>query len=179
LLAGDPQWCTAHILQKGREVTVGDARDATEKIGRVLGDEIEAQFGFVNGVHGTFTSRGRNRESAGHWGLELAGSKGVARILADIGPRIFVRQAPAWSDAGAKIEWQPLDPGQVKEPSGRGNARLVDDWLAAIETGREPASSGATARNAIEMVMAVYQAGLSRARVSMPLKQREHPLGKT
>jgi predicted dehydrogenase len=181
LFAGDPQWCTAHILQKGSEVTIADARDATEKIGRVLGDEIEAQFGFPNGVHGTFTSRGRNREAAGHWGIELVGSKGVVRILADIGPRIFVRQAPAWSDAGAKIEWQPLDaaPAGVKEPSGRGNARLVDDWLAAIESNREPASSGLTARNAIEMVMAVYQAGLSRGRVSLPLKQREHPLGKT
>lgn len=178
LFAGDPQWCTAHILQKGSEVTVADARDATEKIGRVLGDEIEAQFGFPNGVHSTFTSRGRNREAAGHWGIELVGSKGVARILADIGPRIFVRQAPAWSDAGAKIEWQPLDPAAVKESSGRGNARLVDDWLAAIESNREPASSGLTARNAIEMVMAVYQAGLSRGRVSLPLEQREHPLGK-
>jgi hypothetical protein len=89
-----------------------------------------------------------------------------------------VRQAPAWSDAGAKIEWQPLDPVAAKEPSSRGNAQLVDDWLAAIETNREPASSGLTARNAIEMVMAVYQAGLSRARVSLPLKQREHPLAK-
>lgn len=180
LLAGDPLWCTAHILQKGREVTIADARDATEKIGRVLGDEIEAQFAFPNGVHGTFTSRGRNRESGGHWGIELIGSKGVARILAVIGPRVFVRQAPAWSDAGAKIEWQPLDPAQAgaKEPSSRGNARLVDDWLAAIESNREPASSGFTARNAIEMAMAVYQAGLSRGRVSFPLKQREHPLGK-
>jgi predicted dehydrogenase len=180
LVAGDPLWCSAHILQKGREVTVGDARDATEKIGRVLGDEIEAQFAFPNGVHGTFTSRGRNRETAGHWGIEITGSKGAVRILADIGPRVFVRQTPSWSDTGAKIEWQPLSPPQgAKEPGGAGNARLVDDWLGAIESNREPASSGHTARNAIEMVMAVYQAGLSRGRVSFPLKQREHPLAKT
>jgi hypothetical protein len=29
---------------------------------------------------------------------------------------------------------------------------------------------------AIEMVMAVYHAGLSRTRVAFPLKEREHPL---
>lgn len=181
LFAGDPLWCTAHILQKGREVRVADTRDATEKIGPVLGDEIEAQFAFPNGVHGTFTSRARNREIAGHWGIEIFGSKGAVRILADIAPRVFVRQTPSWSDTGAKIELQSLDPAHagVKEPGGRGNARLVDDWLAAIESNREPASSGRTARGAIEMVMAVYQAGLSRGRVSFPLKQREHPLAKT
>jgi predicted dehydrogenase len=178
LFAGDPLWCSAQVLHNGREATVNDARKAGENIGPVLGDEIEAQFAFPKSVHGTFTSRGRNRETAGHWGIELIGSKGVARILADISPRIFVRQAAPWSDSGTKIEWQPFEPAQAggKEPSGRGNARLIDDWLAAIETDREPASSGRTATNAIEMVMAVYQAGLRRARVNLPLKDRGHPL---
>jgi len=176
LFAGDPLWCTAHILQNGREVTIADARDATEKIGRVLGDEIEAQFAFGNGIHGTFTSRARHRETAGPWGIEITGSKGAVRILADISPRIFVRQSGAWSDSGTKIDWQPLEPLTGKEPGGRGNARLVDDWLAAIETDRQPACGGYAGRNAIEMVMAVYQAGLSRGRVTFPLKQRAHPL---
>lgn len=178
LFAGDPLWCTAHILQKGREVSVADAREATEKIGPILGDEIEAQFAFPNGVHGTFTSRARNRETAGHWGIELIGSRGAVRILADLAARIFIRKAPAWSDAGTKIEWEPLDPvlAAAKEPAGRGNARLVDDWLAAIENDREPACSGHGAMKAVEMVMAVYQAGLGGSRVSFPLKQRQHPL---
>jgi predicted dehydrogenase len=175
---GDPLWCTAHILQKGQEVSVADAREATEKIGPVLGDEIEAQFAFPNGVHGTFTSRALNRETAGHWGIELMGSKGTVRVLADLAARIFIRKAPTWSDAGAKIEWEPLDPAlaPAKEPAGRGNARLVDDWLAAIENNREPECSGRAAMKALEMVMAVYQAGLSTSRVNFPLKQREHPL---
>jgi predicted dehydrogenase len=180
LFAGDPLWCTAHILQQGREINAADAREATEKIGPVLGDEIEAQFAFPNGVHGTFTSRARNRETAGHWGIELIGSKGAARILADLAARIFIRKAPAWSDAGTKIEWEPLDPAlaAAEEPSGRGNSRLVDDWLGAIESNREPACSGLAAMKAVEMVMAVYQAGLSGGRVSFPLKQRQHPLRK-
>jgi predicted dehydrogenase len=178
LFAGDPRWCTAHILHQGREATLEDVRTPTENIGPVLGDEIEAQFALPNGVHGTFSSRARNRETAGHWGLELVGSKGVVRILADLAARVFIRQSPAWSDAGTKIEWQPFDgaQGAVKEPTGAGNARLVDDWLKAIASDREPASSGASAAKAIEMVMAVYRAGLSRNRVSFPLRERAHPL---
>jgi len=178
LFAGDPLWCTAHILHQGREATLDNVRTPTENIGPVLGDEIEAQFAFPNGVHGTFTSRARNRETAGHWGIEVVGSKGVVRILADLAARVFIRQTAAWSDSGAKIEWQPFDSAQgtVKEPGGSGNARLVDDWLKAIEGNREPACSGASAAKAIEMVMAVYQAGLSGGRVSFPLRERAHPL---
>ena len=85
-----------------------DVADHVPEHGPVLGDEIEAQFAFPNGVHGTFTSRGRNRETAGLWGIEINGSKGAVRILADIRPRLFVRENVPWSDTGAKIDWQPL-----------------------------------------------------------------------
>ncbi|MCI0748175.1 MAG: Gfo/Idh/MocA family oxidoreductase [Verrucomicrobia subdivision 3 bacterium] len=177
LLAGDPAWCTAQIRHQGREATRADARKAAENIGPILGDEIEAQFAFPNGVHGSFTSRGRNRQTAGHWGIEIAGSSGALRILADIVPRIFVRRGVEWSDAGGKTEWERFQvPTPGKDGTGAANARLVDDWLGAIESDREPTCSGEAGMKAIEMVMAVYQAGLIGARVSLPLKDRRHPL---
>ena len=179
LFAGDPLWCTAQILHRGREATTDDARAAGEKIGPVLGDEVEAQFGFTKGVHGTFTSRGRNRDTAGHWGIEFIGSKGAVRILADIVPRVFVRSPISWSDSGAKAEWSPLEwdkPADFKPGVEGANARMLDDLLAAIETNRKPSCSASDASAAIEMVMAVYQAGLSHQRVAFPLKQRKHPL---
>jgi predicted dehydrogenase len=179
LFGGDPLWCTAQVLHRGREATANDARTAGEKIGAVLGDEIEAQFGFPKGVHGTFTSRGRNRETAGHWGIEFIGSKGAIRILADIVPRVFVRSAVSWSDSGAKAEWTPMPwdrPADFKPGVDGANARMLDDLLASIETNRKPACSASDATAAIEMVMAVYQAGLSHERVTFPLKQRKHPL---
>jgi len=179
LFAGDPLWCTAQILHRGREATANDARAAAEKIGPVLGDEIEAQFAFPKGVHGTFTSRGRNRDTAGHWGIEFIGSKGAIRLLADIVPRVFVRSPISWSDSGAKTEWSPMPwdkPADFKPGVDGANARMLDDLLAAIETGRQPSCSASDATKAIEMVMAVYHAGLTRARVTLPLKQRTHPL---
>ena len=179
LFAGDPLWCTAQILHRGREATVGDARTAGEKIGPVLGDEIEAQFGFPKGVYGNFTSRARNRETAGHWGIEFVGSKGVARILADIVPRVFIRSAMSWTDSGAKAEWSPMPwekPADFKPGVDGANARMLDDLLVSIETNRKPACSASDATAAIEMVMAVYHAALSRDRVPFPLQQRRHPL---
>jgi predicted dehydrogenase len=179
LFAGDPLWCTAEVLHRGREATANDARVAGEKIGPVLGDEIEAQFGFSKGVHGTFTSRARNRETAGHWGIEFIGSKGAIRLLADIVPRVFIRSPISWSDSGAKAEWSPMPwekPADFKPGVDGANARMLDNLLAAIETGRQPSCSASDATKAIEMVMAIYHAGLTRARVTLPLKQRTHPL---
>jgi predicted dehydrogenase len=67
-------------------------------------------------------------------------------------------------------------PADFKPGVDGANARMLDDLLAAIETGRQPSCSASDATKAIEMVMAVYHAGLTRARVTLPLKQRTHPL---
>lgn len=47
--AGEAQWCSARILQGGREVVLADARAASENIGPIVGDEIEASFAMAKG----------------------------------------------------------------------------------------------------------------------------------
>ena len=183
LFAGEPSWCTARVLQKGREATLADARKPTEDIGPVLGDEINAQFAFDDGVCGTFTSRARLRDHAGSWGLELIGSKASARILADIWPRVFISHTDKWSDAGRVEQWRPIEDDPANQASADqrstalANTRIVDDWLGAIRQDRQPICSGANGAKAIEMVMAVWRAGLSGSRVSLPLSKRGHALG--
>ena len=56
------------------------------------------------------------------------------------------------------------------------NQRVVDDWLEAIAQNREPTCSGYAGMKALEMALAVFAAGLSRGRVELPLKARNHPL---
>lgn len=182
LFAGDAVWCAARVLQSGREVVAQDARNPTENIGPVIGDEIEAQFAFANGVNGVFTSRAKNRETAGPWGLEIHGSKGVVRILAEVLPKVYARRSSEWTASGSHEEWRPLDGDPTLNLStaarsfGPANQRVVNDWLESIRDNREPACSGSAAMKSIEMVMAVFQAGLTRSRVTIPLAGREHPL---
>ena len=180
--AGDPLWCTARVLQEGHEITLRDAHAASEDIGPVAGDDIVAQFAFPNGVIASFTSRARNRGLAEPWSMELIGTKGAARILMDIAPRVYALKSGSWSAQGKSVEWRPLD----KDPTlglpaaemstGRANQRVVDDWLAAIAGNREPICSGYAGMKALEMAMAVFAAGLARQRIEFPLKNRQHPL---
>ena len=56
------------------------------------------------------------------------------------------------------------------------NRRVVDDWLAAIRENREPLGSGFAAMKSLEMIHAVFAAGIARGRVELPLRNRRHPL---
>jgi predicted dehydrogenase len=180
--AGDPTWCTARLLHQGREFTRADARTVKEQIGLVGGTEIEAQFAFANGVMMTFTSRAALRQTVAHWGMELIGSKGTVRLLMDVFPQVFLADPGKWQADGKTDRWLPLkdDPALSLTAEQRGfglaNRRVLDDWLEAIRTNREPQCSGYAAMRSLEMVMAVYHAGLSAQRVPLPLTNRRHPL---
>jgi predicted dehydrogenase len=175
--AGDARWCTARVLHQGRDISAADGRSVAEQIGPVAGDEIAARFALDRGVNATFNSRARLRDGVGHWGIEFVGSKGSARVLADIAPRVFVMKPSPWSDAGRTERWEPFEPATAAQgDTAAANHRVVDDWLEAIRTNRDPACSGQAAMKSLEMIMAVYHAALSGHRVALPLKDRNHPL---
>ena len=180
--AGDASWCTAHVSQNGHDITRADAHNAKENIGPIAGDQIEAQFGFATGISASFVSKGKLQPNVGRWGLELIGSKTTARILADIFPTVLLMKASPWQESGRTEQWERLenDPTLHATTVGRSadmaNRRVVDDWLEAIENNREPICSGYAAMKALEMTMAIYHAGLSGARIQLPLADRIHPL---
>lgn len=180
--AGDPVWCTARVLQNGRDITRSDAHPATENVGPIAGDEIHASFGCPNGVNVTFTSRGKNRQTAGLWGLELIGGKGAIKILTEAIPKIYLLKNADWTTEGKTLEWRPwaddptLNWSTAQKSFGPSNRRLVDDWLNAIKANRDPVCSGRAAMKSLEMVMAVYEAALTGRRVALPMTKRTHPL---
>lgn len=174
--AGDPIWCSARVLQQGRDITRADRREVKDNVGWVAGDQVNAQFAFGRGVLGTFTSDARLRETTARWGVELHGSRGVARINCDLSPNVFTRQVTDWSATGRRDDWKPFAPELVRDAAEH-NAAPVDDWLDAIATKREPECSGRNGAWAVEMVAAVYAAALGGRREEFPLRQRNHPLG--
>lgn len=181
---GEALWCSARVLQGGRDITPADARAATEDLGPVAGDEIEAMFALPRGVNVHYTSRAKNAAAAGPWGMEFVGTKGRARLLNDVQTQVFVLRTGGISARGEIREWVPLtgEAGGGAAPLAppnfpQANRLVVDDWLAAIAENREPACSGHAAMKSLEMIHAVFAAGLSRGRVELPLQSRAHPLG--
>jgi predicted dehydrogenase len=175
--AGDPLWCSAHVTVRGRDITRADAREATERLGPVAGDEIAATYWFASGVHGYFASRPNDATTGDRFGLMLLGSKGaifVPTTQVPGAPPDILRSRSWTSGAWAKI---PVAPEEDIRERGAANRLMVRDLLDAIESGREPVCNHRDGRWTIEMTMAVYQSHFAAgARVTFPLKDRAHPL---
>ena len=98
-------------------------------------------------------------------------------------PNTFILKAGQWSAEGVTDAWQHLenDPSATATKAERsfaaGNNRAAKDWLEAIRGNREPACSARNAMKSLEMVMGVFEAGVSGKRATFPLVNRKHPLG--
>jgi predicted dehydrogenase len=176
MFAGDPISCLARVLETGQPITHENRRLVKDNVGYVAGDEAFADFAFSGGVHATFTSTSRLRQTLGHWGIELLGTKGAARINCDISPNVFIRRDAVWTAKGRTDAWEPLDAALLQSPPEH-NLGPVGDWLDAIAKDRNTECSGQNGAWAVEMVCAVYQSALKKAQVHFPLTTRTHPLG--
>jgi len=177
---GAPQWCMSHIAVDGRAATLDDVRAATESLGPIVGDSIQAMWGFPNGVPGYFSSRKNNAPTPKRWGIDILGTGGVATIRMDSVPLVRYIAAPDWATADIQNGWQylPDRPAPVKRAPEQvaHYAPIIDDLIAAVTEDREPTVSLKDGLAATEMIQSVFQAHVARERIALPLKKRDHPL---
>ncbi len=176
---GRPQWCASNVTVDGRPATRADIRQPSEPLGPVLGNQIQATFGFASAVPGYFSTRKNQHGNGGRWGLDIYGSKGIVQIRMGRFPEIVWLKSPSWDTRLGKRKWRPLphvQPLQSDNPSVTMNRFAVDDLLAAIADDRAPQVSLGSGRDCYEMIQAVYAAHIHGGRIDLPLADRRHPL---
>lgn len=178
--AGDAKWCMADITQNGEPATEADIREATEPLGPIVGNRLHAAYGFELGVAGYFDSM-KTSEPGTRWGIDFHGNQGIVTVRADVVPKISWLDDPSWAPGISGKAWQPV-PGlpdfKLGDESRERHKYIVDDWILAIEEGRQPAASLQDGRAAQEMIQAAFQSHFDGKRLSLPLEQRSHPLKK-
>jgi len=174
VIAGDPQWCFAHVTVAGRDMEMRHVRAGAEGIGPLAGDGLAAMYGFTNGIHGYFGSTRNDDRTGLRWGLDFYGSQGVIQMRAGMDPAVYALRSNTWTTEKAAWERVPRRPGAAGQAGA--NNRLVADLIEAIEHDRNPRSSGYDGRWSLEMILAVYASHRSGARVRLPLEDRRHPL---
>jgi predicted dehydrogenase len=183
LLAGDATWCFARVLAGGRPATKADVRPGAEGIGPIAGDTINATYGFARGVQGSFATH-RARHGAGkRFGLAVYGSRGVLQIATGSLPAVHFLDDPSWWPARSKAVWQEVTSAGLGKPEPlrdgglhQGNVWIATDLIEAIEKDRQPHGSMYDGRAALEMILAVYESQRQGGPVTLPLKERRHPL---
>ncbi len=178
VFAGDARWCFASIKQNGKPATKDDVVPGGEGMGPVLGDRINATYGFDKGVQATF---GTMKNGGGkRFGLQVFGVKGILALTTGSLPPIHFCEDPTWT---GQATWQPITSAGLDKPEtikdgglGLGNEWIVKDLMEAIEKDRQPKGSIYDGRAALEMILAVYESYRLKGMVEMPLKNRQHPL---
>jgi len=186
LLAGDPLWCFAEVRDGGKPVTKEHVRKGREGYGPVAGDEINATYRFGGLTMGYFCSHLARHGIAERWGIRVFGSKGIITIgQGGKRPRTsWFIDDPSWQPGRSKAHWQQITSAGLGKPEPikdvesihRGNRLIALDLIRAIETNSQPKGSMYDGRGALEMIMAVYESHRLNAPVTLPLKNREHPL---
>jgi len=172
--AGDVAWMSAHVAVGGRELEVGDVREAKEPVGPVAGDCVHSYFAFRSGVSGFFESRRDQVGSSRRYGMEIVGSEGTISLRGGTGGELVIYPHPVFLPADAGQRWEPL--ADLPDATlGEGNRLAIVDLLRAVETDREPLSSARDAVAALEMILGAYESQIRGARVVLPM-QRRHPL---
>ena len=185
LFGGEVQYCTARISKDGSPAIAEDAHESKkENLGPLLGDSIRAEFVMDSGISVTFISDERYRDVVGSWGIEFIGTKSTMRLFANHPPTfsLLERGDPGSTDRFETWKQWPEVDGEYhpmfEKLTGMdsANRRVIKDFLDAIETDREPESSGERAMKALEMIHGVWQAGATMKRAYFPLTNRLHPL---
>ncbi len=191
LFAGDAHWCSADLLVDSRLAGEDDVRAGDEGVGPVLGDGVRATYGFDDGVVGSFETYRGLGDGDTVFGIDVVGEVGQLALRGSFTKRLFFYPHPYPEPGVATDRWEqiPIPAAGPHEQFGdeppdaaagaallqRANQRLVLDLIAAIEDGREPASSGQRARSALELIQAAAAAHARGGRVTLPLALREHP----
>ncbi len=180
----DVAWAHGHVTRDGRAITREDVRTGDEGVGLLAGNRVAAYYVFENGLTAHYESfRGYPADPHDHnryLGFEVYGTKGIVSVRNSPGGELYLHRHDLWIPDGATRPWERI---RIPEWEAQeditlaSNLIIVRELLAAIDQDREirEVSSGADARAALEMIMAVHESNRLGTRVRLPLANRANP----
>ena len=181
---GHCQSVSAHATTRGRPITPRDVLPAPRGNGTIAGDHVTATLQFANGVTGTLLQHHFDKNDVDAHVIELYGTEG----------RLLWHTQGAWHlpnphelPTNNLDRWEkltPLYPASFEEaakkiPDGHhtdGDYWFVDEYVRALDEGREHECSGAEGRHVVEIIMGIFESAAYGTRVDLPQPDREHPL---
>lgn len=183
--AGDATSCYATITKQGQPVTKSDIVPGNEGLGPLAGDGVNAMFTLSSGATGYFGSHRGQGGGKGRFGIQVYGSKGILEVLSGYLPSVKFLPDPSWSPARSGIQWVNVSSNGAEKPESLkdtglhgGNVLAVKNLIQCIETDAKPLCGVYEGRAIVEMIMSIFESHRLHAPVSMPLKDRGHPLNR-
>ena len=170
---------SAQATAGGRPISPQDVVWSAGGMGPIAGESITALLNFEGGVSGHLLHyRLLPDFSSVPWGIELRGTEG--RLLWRAG-KAWLLPGPHFVPDGEHDRWEPLTP--MRHPDFPEGSRadgedfwFVDEYVRALDEGREHECSGAEGRHVLEIIGALFESAAYGRRVELPQARRDHPL---
>ena len=159
-------------------ITPRDVLPSPGGMGTIAGEHITATLQFESGVTGTLLHHRFNRVDSHGAGMELYGSEGRLRYG---NGNVWWLPQPHFAPESAHDRWEAVEPVYPEcdhpEPDTLApDYWFVDEYVRALDEGRDHECSGLEARHALEVMMGIFESAAYGMRVDLPQARRDHPL---
>ena len=152
-------------------------------MGTIAGEHLTATLHFDGNLTGSLLQhRFQEVDTAGH-AMELYGTEGRLFWSARGGSQIgaWWLPQPHYVPGGERDRWQPLESADPEgydpdSPVVPAEYAFVEEYVNALDEGRDHESSGSEARHVLEIMMGIFESAAYDRRVKLPQQRRDHPL---
>ena len=164
-------------LTDGHSITPNDVVPSPNGMGTIACEHITAALQFDGDVTATLLQHRFQKVDSTAYSMEIYGSEG----------RIWWKNSGAWWLPQPHFlpdrehdKWQALEPiypeGYDQKSDAQEEYCYVEEYVRALDEGRDHKCSGAEALHTIEIMMGIFESAAYGVRVDLLQKRRDHPL---
>ena len=175
-VAGPCRSVMANGTVAGRRPTPEDVLMAPGGMGVVAGERLTAVLEFADSVSGVLLQHRLPKVDSAAYMMEVYGTEG----------RLFWKSSGLWwlpvpHFVPGGPAWEPVElellPGFVPGgPADEADYAYADEYVRALDEGRDHPCSGQAARQVLEIMMGIFESAVTGCRVELPQQDRRQPL---
>jgi len=183
-LLGAARSVSAHMVTAGHPTTVDEVYQGPYGYGWVAGQHLTCLFEMENGVYVLDEEHERLPVDARTARFEVIGTEGALALDQPSSYVLYHSPNPhwkpddgAWSVVPLALAERTLAGHDYTDGSrSNGDLWLVDEWVQALDGGRDLVVNAAVGANTMEMIHGAYASHAERRRIDLPQQSRRHPL---
>ena len=178
-IGGHCRSVAATATTDGHPITPDDVVPSPQGMGTIAGEYITANLQLAGDVTGILLQHRFPKVDATGHSMELYGTEG--RLIWNLRAGALWLPQPHYLPDGEHDRWQPLEleyPDHYDPDSTATSADywFVEEYVNALDEGREHECSGAEGRHALEIMMGIFESAAYGRPVELPQQERDHPL---
>jgi predicted dehydrogenase len=183
-VAGPARAVSAHMVTAGHPTTVDEVYQGPYGYGLVAGQNLTCLYELQNGAYLVNEEHHRLEVDSSTIRFEIVGTEGALALDHAIPEKVYHSKSPHWHPV--KTEWREVPLSEKErtvagydflDPEVRGmDICLADEWVQALDEGRDLAINAAVGANTMEMIHGAYTSHVEGRRIDLPQHNREHPL---